>query len=172
MVKATEGITFLDQEFPRNWEQMKAINIRRFAYHFARPTLDHHSPVAQAQMFTKVVRAQGLDPHDHFVLDLEETGGMAPLQVSFWAWTFRQEIFRLNPGHRCLVYTYPAFADEGNCSMLGQANLWLAEYNVPAPRMPVGPWHHTAFWQTGGTGLDRDEFMLGNSEELTDFCAT
>jgi GH25 family lysozyme M1 (1,4-beta-N-acetylmuramidase) len=170
MCKATEGDTFLDPVFPENWKGMHQIGVRRFAYHFARPA--ESDPHVQALMFTKVVRAQGLEKGDHFVLDLEDSGGLHPLQVSFWAYVFRQEMFRLNPGHRCLVYTFRDFAEQGYCAKLGNSELWIAQFDTPQPTMPVGPWKRAAFWQDTGTGLDRDVFMLGDVKALESFCAT
>src|SRR5437899_3040072 len=38
--KATEGTSFVDPQFPINWERMKSANILRGAYHFFRPKLD------------------------------------------------------------------------------------------------------------------------------------
>jgi lysozyme len=170
MAKATEGDTFLDPDFPYNWEQMGKIGVKRFAYHFARP--GESAPDVQAIMLSKVVQAQGLQPHDHYVLDFEDSGGLSPVEASFWAWTFRQEMFRLNPGHRCLVYTFRAFADAGNCATLGDSCLWLAEFDVADPPMPVGPWKEATMWQWTGTGLDRDQFMPGGPNQLDTFCAT
>lgn len=170
MVKATESDNFHDPTFPRNWDAMLSIGIKRFAYHFARP--GKSSPGAQADYFVAYVKKAGLGAHDHFVLDLEQNDGMKAIDVSFWAWAFRQEVFRLAPGHRCMVYTYPSFAEEGNCAKLGGSNLWVAEYGVPAPRMPVGPWKSAAFWQYTGAHLDRDRFMLGDETALANFCAT
>jgi lysozyme len=162
-MKATEGLTFKDDQFPRNWEYAKKYKLYRLAYHYGHPNLD---PADQAKYFTDTVRAQGLQDHDNFYLDLEETDGMAPVDVSFWAWTFCTEMNRLNPGHRILVYTNRGFALEGNCAKLGGWGLWLADWN-PAPVVPP-PWRYWRFWQNTGTGLDEDVFQ-GTMDEMEIF---
>lgn len=156
MVKATEGDYYTNPDFTRNWDEMKKAGIlSRFAYHYARPSLD---PSVQARKLVEHVRTVGLDQHDHFVLDLEETDGLKPYQVSFWAWVFATEVNRLAPGHRCLIYTYPAFAHAGNCARLGSWFLWIADYGVAAPDVPP-PWRTWTFWQwKPGTQVDWDLF--------------
>ena len=166
-VKATEGLTFRDQQFPRNWEYMHRYGLYRFAYHYGDPAVD---PSQQARFFTDYVKVTGMYAHDNFVLDLEETGGLSPVDVSFWAWTFCTEMNRLNPGHRILVYTYPDFAEQGNCAKLSGWGLWIANYEVPHPHVPA-PWKFWRFWQNTGTGLDQDVFN-GSLKDMETFCTT
>jgi GH25 family lysozyme M1 (1,4-beta-N-acetylmuramidase) len=105
------------------------------------------------------------------VLDLEVTDGRSPIDVSFWAWTFCTEMNRLNPQHRVLVYTFPAFAAEGNCARLQDWALWIANWGVPAPEVPA-PWRWWTFWQYAeGKTVDLDRFN-GNPQQLDDFCTT
>lgn len=180
MVRATTGYVnpdnpnggyYTDPRFAANWEAMKTLGIRRFAYHFAYPTLDERDPVAQAEHFMTVVREAGLHKGDNVVLDLEENSGMTPIQVSFWAWVFCTYINRHAPEIRVLVYTYDSFADEGYCARLGDWYLWMADYQVAAPQLPAGPWTTWKFWQYTGSPLDRDVFN-GTPGELDRFCVT
>jgi lysozyme len=167
MAKATEGIDFIDEQFARNWEMMKVIAVKRFAYHYAHPS--ESDPAEQAQFFVEHVRQHGLEHGDNFVLDLETNDdSMTPSQVSFWAFTFCREVNRLAPGHRVMVYTYESFANEGYCSMLGEWHLWIAQYDAPGPTMPVGPWHTWVMWQDVGSGVDRDVFN-GDLAQLDKF---
>jgi lysozyme len=163
--KATEGLDFQDEQFPRNWQYMRKLGIYRFAYHYAHPDLD---PAQQARYLTDYVRKQGLYPHDNFLLDLEETGGLSPVDVSFWAWVFCTEINRLNPGHRVLVYCDASFAEAGNCAKLGGWGLWVANYGVPKPTVPA-PWKYWRFWQYSGSGVDQDVWN-GDDRTLAEYC--
>lgn len=173
MCKATEGAPgeawdFDEPAFDANWAGMKRAGIRRFAYHYAHPSAD---PAAQAAFLTRVVRAAGLEKGDNFVLDLESADGLPPIRVSFWAYVFCSEINRLNPGHRVLVYTYPWFAEQGYCAKLGNWALWIANYNVPRPAVPL-PWRRWQFWQyTGGLDTDHDVFS-GTEAELLAWTAS
>lgn len=169
-VKATEGLTFRDADFANNWQGMQDIGIFRFAYHFGHPSED---PVKQAAFLVNTVKAHGLGQHDNFILDLEQTDGLPPGKVSFWAWVFCTTINRLTR-NRILVYTYPAFAEAGNCAKLGGWGLWIANYQVPQPHVPP-PWLFWRFWQftdngprAGGLDLDR---WNGDEISLAQFCA-
>ena len=66
--KATEGATFVDPQFSRNWAPMKDAGIVRGAYHFFRPAKPAESQVAN---FLKAVNELG-DGDLPAVLDLEE----------------------------------------------------------------------------------------------------
>jgi lysozyme len=163
--KATEGRNFTDPEFASNWQGMETIGVYRFAYHYGVPDND---PSGQASRFLETIESHGLKKDDNFFLDLEDTGGLDPVDVSFWAWTFCHEVNRLKPGHRTVVFTYPSFADEGNCARLGGHPLWIANYDVPTPEVPL-PWRAWQFWQYSGQTLDRDVFN-GDAAELAKFC--
>lgn len=165
MIKASQGHDYRDLQFDRNWRMAGEMDIHRFAYHYAIPDDD---PAAQAKYFVETVRAQGLNLHDNFVLDLEEMNGKHPVDVSFWAWVFCHEVNLYTDGQRCLVYTYPAFAETGACARLGDRELWIANFGTPHPHVPL-PWRTWAFWQYSGTGIDRDVFN-GNEKDLDKFC--
>lgn len=174
MIKASEGPIpdfpngYHDTQFDNNWLKAERIDVYRFAYHFARP--DKH-PVAQADFFGDIVIEQGLGVSDNLVLDLEVTGGLTPVEVSFWAWTFMHRLSERFPRHKRLVYTFPAFADAGNCAKLGAWPLWIANYDVPEPDVHVGPWTSAKFWQYASSKtLDYDYFIGGDRKGLEDFC--
>lgn len=165
MMKATEGTGFTSPAFKTSWEETGKLTSHRLAYHYGHPNLD---PSAQAAYFTKTVKDAGLRPTDHFVLDLEETGGRTPVEVSFWANVFCREMNRLNPGHRIIVFTFPAFADQGNCATLGSWNLFISNWGVEAPTVPL-PWKEWRFWQyAGGNVVDHDMYH-GDVSALTEF---
>lgn len=167
MMKASEGVGFIDSQFGRNWNQAWRISggkMVRVAYHFGHPGQD---PVHQADILTTQARKHGLKPGDHYALDLEVTDGQSPDHVAAWAQKFAHRINHVNPGHRCLIYTYPAFAEAGNCAGLEPWFLWIANYGVAAPAVPA-PWHEWKFWQYQGTGIDRDMWN-GTEQELLDF---
>jgi lysozyme len=69
-IKATEGLTFIDDQFARNWKKSKQAGIIRGAYHYLIP---YKSGEAQAQNFINTV---DLKPGDlPPVLDVETIGG-------------------------------------------------------------------------------------------------
>jgi lysozyme len=169
MCKATEGDGWTDPEFGRSWDAMWWMNAThtfpRFAYHFFHPAQD---PVVQAAHLVATVKGHGLQPGDHFVCDLEVSDGLRPAVVANRAVQFMHKVNELAPGHRVLLYTFPAFAQAGNCTGLNPWFLWLADYGVPAPAAPK-PWQRSTFWQYSDEPIDGDRFM-GTEAELLAFC--
>lgn len=162
-VQVTDGPEFFDPDFPGDWAAMKSIGIARFAYHYARP--GESSPQQQAAHLIDNVTAAGLDSDDHYILDLETSCGLPAYEVTAWAHAFCQIIN--STGHRCLVYTYPAFAEAGNCATLASWHLWVADYGVSGPTVPE-PWSTWLFWQSSGSTLDTDKYN-GDSASLDKF---
>jgi len=168
--KATEGISWSDPTFARNWASARAEGKVRGAYHFFHPA---DSGVAQAQFFFETVHAQGLVPGDVLIADAEITAGddgmedygtaraalraheglyATPVTVAVGAGAlaFLQETARLaGADHRLLVYT--------DLSMLGVLSacsgfpLFLAAYDGAPPPSP-GSWDTWTFWQPGTLG--------------------
>lgn len=159
-----------DSSFAHNWTSMKEIGIHRFAYHFANPRNDVYD---QVDLLFNTVSGLGLESGDNFVLDIEESGGLDPVGVSAWGREFCERMNSKAPGHRILVYTYPSFAQEGNCQGLNRWRLWIANYNVAHPTVP-SPWTNWIFWQytdQGPGNIDHDRFY-GTADQLRKFCTT
>jgi lysozyme len=156
--KATEGVTFTDPDFSRNWAAMKGEGLIRGAYHFGHPA---ETPDAEAAFFLGVVRAQGLRPGDLLALDLETADGLTAPEVAAWAdaWV---RIVHAATGASVVVYTDQSMARGGYCAGLGDNPLWLAVPGGGGVPMPVGPWNLISFEQTGSPGsppVDADIFF-------------
>lgn len=174
LAKAVEGDSETDADFGHNWDSMWFMNAThtfpRFAYGFFHAGQD---PVAQAAHLVATVKAHGLLPGDHFVLDLEETAGgcndgLTPAQCAPRAVECLREINALAPGHRVLPYMSPSWAEAGGGAGMESWFLWLADYGVPAPTAPK-PWSQTTFWQYTDQPIDGDRFM-GSEADLLAFC--
>jgi lysozyme len=166
LVKATEGDSETDPDFGANWDSLWWLQddhrFPRFAYGFFHPAQD---PVVQAAHLVATVKGHGLLPGDNFVLDLEVSDGLPPSAVAGRARECLQHVNELAPGHRVLPYTFPAFAQAGNCEGLDPWYLWLADYGVPAPTAPR-PWDRATFWQYTDQPIDGDRFMGGEDQLL------
>lgn len=156
--KATEGTTFTDGQFARNWAQMKTHGVVRGAYHFGHPA---HDPVVEAEHFLTVVRAHGLEDGDLLALDLETTDGRAVSAVAAWARTWCTHV-QQRTGRKPLVYTYVSYARGGHCAGLGGYPLWIAapSYAAGKPPMPLGPWRDWVVHQYSDSPVDRDVSKL------------
>ncbi|MGN9842820.1 glycoside hydrolase family 25 protein [Nonomuraea sp. H19] len=162
--KATEGGDFTDKWFARNWEGMRESWIVCGAYHFARPKGD---PIEQARHFLATVRsAGGLRRGDLVALDLETNDGLRPERVARHARRWCRFVER-HAGVRPFVYTFPAFAREGNCAGLAEYPLWIANPGKPRGRPVVpGPWQDWTIHQYAHSPVDRNVFH-GTRKQLT-----
>lgn len=146
--KATEGNTFVDPMFKRNWSAMGEAGIRRGAYHFYRVGDD---AADQAKNFTKQFTIGGGDLIP--MLDVEE--GSIPegvrldknaMQADIIAWLEQvAEDLNCTP----IIYTSPSFADSYlDDPAFGEYKLWIAEYGVEEPKVPTA-WGNNSWtiWQ-------------------------
>lgn len=168
--KATEGITVVDSEFDTNWAGINAAAIIRGAYHFYISTDD---PEAQAENFLKAVGS--LAPGDlPPVLDIENYSGdygtsSLAENVQTWLDAVQEGLQR-----RPMIYTGPSFWDTYMTSEFGAYPLWVAEYGVSQPKLPIG-WSAWTMWQSTRNGVvqgvagnvDLDVFAGSNDELLT-----
>lgn len=151
--KATEGTSFTDAQFARNWSQMRAHGLIRGAYHFGHPK---NNAQAEADHFLSVVRARGLADGDLLALDLESHDDRSPATVAAWAATWCAYV-QQQSGIRPLVYTFLSFARGGYCSGLGAYPLWIADPSSAAgkPRI-AGPWKSWSIHQYTDKPVDKD----------------
>lgn len=120
--KATEGTTYNDPTFTRNWPAMKSAGLRRVAYHFARPA--GNSAVNEARHFAAVVERNGFHPEagDLLVLDAEVENGP---NYDKWCDQFFRELQRLVGPVPEIVYTYAPFRA---WAPRPHRRLWIAAY--------------------------------------------
>ncbi|WP_433660524.1 glycoside hydrolase family 25 protein [Nocardia sp. CA-128927] len=150
MVKATEGVSYINPYFVADSLLMRAAGVARGTYHYARPNL---APEPQAAMYAAVVLGQNgaldLPP----VLDLETTGGLPPAALIDWTRRYLSSVQALT-GRTPIVYTYPNFwrTAMADTNEFTQYPLWIADYRGnEAPEVPGG-WSTWTFWQTTDSG--------------------
>jgi GH25 family lysozyme M1 (1,4-beta-N-acetylmuramidase) len=156
-MKASEGTDLVDETYAGNRAQAKAFGLLVGAYHFARPGLNAGDAVAEADYFLAMSQlvAGDLLP----VLDLEVTGGLAPVELQEWVKAYLGRIYE-RTGARGVIYTSPTFwrnnmADTNWFAINGYRTLWVAHWiSGPAPTVPGGNWGGTGwtFWQYTSSG--------------------
>ncbi|MFE3451976.1 glycoside hydrolase family 25 protein [Nonomuraea sp. NPDC059194] len=156
IAKASEGTSFADATFARNWAEIKKNGLVRGAYHFGRPGAD---PVRQADRFLDVVKKQGLDNGDLLILDLEVTDGRSAKEVNAWAKRWLERV-RAATGVKPIFYSSWSFAQRHGDG-LGDYPLWVAHYGkakgeVSAPK----PWKEWAIHQYASTDHDHNVASL------------
>lgn len=172
--KASDGNTYKDTQFQKNWQGMQAAGLLRGAYHFYESDDD---PVAQANNFLSAVGTLAktdLPP----VIDIESTKGnfgnnslAANLQICL-------DAIEKGLGRTPIIYTNCAFWNANLTAGFGRYPLWIARYSSTPPTIPNG-WTNWNFWQysqsgavAGVTGaVDLDQFA-GSSEDLQQLIRT
>ena len=142
-IKATEGYTRKDSQFPRNWRKAREAGLARGAYHFFLPNKDGG---IQAENFIQAVRLQTGDLPP--VLDVEETFGVRPadLRKRVSDWLVRVE---RHYGVRPIIYTSADFYTRILGSEFDDYPLWVAHYLQRDKPRVSRPW---SFWQHSETG--------------------
>lgn len=138
-IKATEGVSMVDKDFKRNWQDAGRSGLRRGAYHFFRSSKDGE---AQARLFIKTVgdlRFKDLPP----VLDIETIhrgGSMKKLNEDALKWL---ETIEGHYGKKPIVYTGSSFArDWLSKRITDNYPVWIAHYEKDRP--DFDGW---TFWQ-------------------------
>jgi GH25 family lysozyme M1 (1,4-beta-N-acetylmuramidase) len=143
IVKATEGTTYVNPFFAKDYANAGTAGLVRGSYHFARPATPIVSTaVAQAKAFAAqvgtVTDTKTLPP----ALDLEVTGGLSSRQLVTWAQAFLLKMRKLT-GRTPMLYTYPFFwsNDVNDPSAFRRFPLWMASYGSTAPTASL--WQYT-----------------------------
>lgn len=137
-IKATEGQSFLDENFNDNFYQAREFGFLRGAYHYFKPNVSAQS---QAKYFLKQVHLEGGDLPP--VLDIEETGNLRPSElqkaVLMWLRLVEKE-YKVSP----IIYTnYKFKLGYLNTKDFDKYPYWIAHYYVHSLTYK-GAWK---FWQ-------------------------
>ncbi len=173
--KATEGGSYVDNDFRINWPIIKQKGLIRGAYHFFH---SEDPPVKQAQLFlqtTNKLSNTDLPP----IVDVEETSirsKITPYQLDSSLLIFLQYI-KEKTNRTPIIYSDVAFANRYLVvDALAQYHLWLAEYNkktVPdVPRLWKNKgyiiWQRSASYDIDARVADFDIFN-GNGSAFAKF---
>ena len=154
-VKASQGTSFADPQYAGNMARARSEGIAVGAYDFADPrdgsrTQITQNAVADANHFLNVAQPQAIDLRP--VLDVEQTNGLTPAELTLWVQTWVSTVAgRLHA--RPLIYTSPSFwtsrlADTR--AVAAHADLWIAHWtSAPSPWLPAAGWagQGWSFWQ-------------------------
>ena len=157
-IEATEGNFYTDPYLQEFYDGASDNGLLIGFYHFFSPSV---SVSEQARYFTNAI--SGMTSECRLVLDLEESGGYGPSELSSLANEFLQEV-ESNSGLDVALYTYASFANNNIETGYGLENypLWIAEYGTSSPEdNPI--WGSSyAGWQYSDTGYTPG--VNGNSD--------
>jgi MYXO-CTERM domain-containing protein len=161
VTRISDGPSYQDSQFNRNWAAIKDVGLLRGAYQFFEPGLD---ALAQADMV--VAKVGKLGPGDLPVqLDMEVTGGQPSATIVSRMKTWIERV-TAGTGKRPIIYSAKYFWNDNIASRdFNTYPLWVANYGVTCPDMP-DPWSNWTIWQYSdartvpgiGGGVDADKF--------------
>lgn len=141
-IKATEGLTLVNQDFSKDWSSTKAAGILRGAYHFFVPSDD---PNEQAQHFLSQLGSSD-DSDLPPLFDWETTDNLPNDEIIARAQVFLNAV-ETATGRTPVIYTNPGYWQAlGNPAGFDQYPLFIADYGVNCPEVPA-PWNTWTFWQ-------------------------
>ncbi|EDZ40651.1 putative cell-wall lytic enzyme [Rhodobacteraceae bacterium HTCC2083] len=140
ILKATDGMDYLDPTFTDRYNTLAATGMIRGAYHFYETNDD---PNVQADWFIKNVPLQEGDLPP--IVDIERV--KAPVSNSLHR-DFKTFLERLEDhyGFKPIIYTGTNFWDHVMKEHLPNYRLWIAQYGADSPTIPDG-WHTWTIWQ-------------------------
>jgi lysozyme len=149
MIKATEGLHFVDPYFAANWQGAGAAGLCRGAYHFMRADLGS-DPTEEADFLLDAVP---LESGDCLALDAEDYPGRPqPADLLWWVSAFLAHVAG-RVGFLPFLYSTTGYLAAHNLlgsATLSASGLWLASWfeNPPAAFPPAPPhWPFVAVWQ-------------------------
>jgi lysozyme len=138
IIKATEGISIIDENFIDNFYQARQNDLIRGAYHFFTPDED---PVRQARFFIKQVKLETGDLPP--VLDVEKAGNLSTKQLRKAVHTWL-DVIEKHYGIKPIIYTGYSFKLKYlNDGTFDAYPYWIAHYYVEQLQYK-GQW---SFWQ-------------------------
>ena len=158
-IKASQGTSYTDDTFARNWTETRRNDVMRGAYHFFCPKMNGTD---QADHFLGVMGA--MEPDDlPPVLDVESCSTAVCGSACDWsgvscgtiATNIQRFVDRVAAvtGRTPMIYTGVGSWDGAVCGSTDFAELplWVANYGVTCPSVPAA-WSDWQFWQTGDAG--------------------
>jgi lysozyme len=162
-VKATEGVSHVDEDFARNWSELKKNNLRRGAYHFYIPWKD---PAEQANSFVKNVKLEEGDFAP--VLDIERNSLKPDNQIirEIGVWL---QLVEGHYGIKPIIYTNANFYKKFVKGHYDKYPLWIADYSkddLEGYNKRPYIWQHTEkAWIEGIKGpVDLNVFLRKKAE--------
>jgi GH25 family lysozyme M1 (1,4-beta-N-acetylmuramidase) len=162
-VKATEGGTYTNPYFDADWAAVHDAGLYRGAYHFARPSAALGDATAEAERFLAAIGTINQPGDLPPVLDLEDSGGLSPAELTAWTRTFLTTV-EAATGRTPIIYTYSGFwaTAMGGSTGFTRYPLWIAGYGLTAPS--IGGWTGWTFWQFTSTGTVSGIPTTGNTD--------
>jgi GH25 family lysozyme M1 (1,4-beta-N-acetylmuramidase) len=154
VIKATEGTNYTNPQFAADKAGARAAGLVVGAYHYARPAMPISTAIDQANYFLAAAGNVNTVGQLAPVLDLEQTGGLNPADLTTWTRTFLRTV-EARTGRTPILYTFRTFWTNkiANTAAFAKYPLWFALYNSDkSPGALPGGWPSWLIWQYDSGG--------------------
>lgn len=165
-IKSTEGVTYTDPFLQANYQGAKDNGLDVGFYHYLR----NNDPIEEAKHFLSQV--DGLTVDCKYIIDVEETFGQTPEQISASVRQFAD--YLISQGKDVGIYTYLNFYKNNLNDSVKDLPVWLAQYDVSRPAIPCVGWQNSSKGSISGingnvdTNYFGDGIFSGKSGNLVD----
>lgn len=141
-IKSSEGFSYIDSHFERNYAKAKENGLKVGFYHFVTARTVEQAK-RQAQFFVSLTSHKS--PDCKLAMDFETFGNLTKEQINEIGLTFLQEVERLSKKEAILYSNAYAASNIWNGEVT-KYPLWIAQYEVEKPQNN-GTWQTWAGWQ-------------------------
>lgn len=146
-MKASEGVSYIDPDFERNYREARKARLKIGFYHYVTAGSEEEAR-AQARHFADVI--WGKVYHGCPVMDFESFDSLTKDQINDISTAFLQELREVT-GKRVAIYSDANNATNTFDARLAVYPLWIADYGVARPDMR-NHWKRWAGWQYTDAG--------------------
>lgn len=146
-MKASEGVSYIDPDFERNYREARKAWLKIGFYHYVTAGSEEEAR-AQARHFADVI--WGKVYHGCPVMDFESFDSLTKDQINDVSTAFLQELREVT-GKRVAIYSDANNATNTFDARLAVYPLWIADYGVARPDMR-NHWKRWAGWQYTDAG--------------------
>ena len=146
-MKASEGVSYIDPDFERNYREARKARLKIGFYHYVTAGSEEEAR-AQARHFADVI--WGKVYHGCPVMDFESFDSLTKDQINDVSTAFLQELREVT-GKRVAIYSDANNATNTFDARLAVYPLWIADYGVARPDMR-NHWTRWAGWQYTDAG--------------------
>lgn len=160
-IKSSEGFSYIDSRFERNYAKAKENGLKIGFYHYVTARTEEEAR-RQAQFFVSVIGKKTVDCK--LAMDFENFGSLAREEVNKIGIAFIQKVEELSK-KQAIVYSNAYAASNIWNGEITKYPLWIAQYEVSKPQNN-GTWESWAGWQYTDEGkvngianyVDRNRF--------------
>lgn len=146
-MKSSEGFSYVDSKFERNYAQAKENGLKVGFYHVVTARTVEQAK-RQAQFFVSLISRKV--PDCKLAMDFETFGSLTKAQINEIGLAFMQEVKQIS-GKDVILYSNAYTANTIWSGEVTKYPLWIAQYQVSKPENN-GTWKNWAGWQYTDVG--------------------